>query len=306
MNRRFTGGLCRATLALGLATVVASASVGEDRESAPKKIRIGMVGTLFRDIPEPMIQVLMQPFGALMQTQTGMSGELIKVGSAENLGQQLAGDQVELGVFHGFEFAWARQKHPGLQPLMIAVNQQHHLRALLIVRKECAATSWADLKGKRLALPQGSREHCRLFLDRHCQELGRDTARFFSQIATPANVEEALDKVVDDAVEAAVVDNISLERFQRRKPGRFARLRTLAESEVFPAAVVAYRPGAINEELLQRFRTGMLNASDTALGRQLLTLWKLTGFEAVPADYDQTLKAIVKAYPPPKVPKSEK
>jgi ABC-type phosphate/phosphonate transport system substrate-binding protein len=306
MTRPTPAGLCRAALAFSLAIVLASAGVGADRASAPKTIRIGMVGTLFRDIPEPMIQVLMQPFGTLMQTQTGVSGELIKVGSAEKLGQQLADNQVELGVFHGFEFAWARQQHPGLQPLMIAVNQQHHLRALLVVRKESAAATWADLQGKRLALPKGTREHCRLFLERHCQELGCEAAHFFAEIATPANVEEALDKVVDDAVQAAVVDNISLERFQRRKPGRFARLKTLAESEVFPAAVVAYRPGAIDAELLQRFRTGMLNASDTALGRQLLTLWKLSGFEAVPADYETTLKAIAKAYPPPIGSKTEK
>jgi ABC-type phosphate/phosphonate transport system substrate-binding protein len=299
MDRRTRLGWRRAVPALLLTTAVVAVSAGEERASAPRTIRIGMVGSLFRDIPDPMIRVLMQPFGALMQTQTGVSGEIVKVGNAEKLGQELSTDQVELGVFHGFEFAWARQKHPELQPLMIAVNQQQHLRALLVVQKESGASAWADLQGKRLALPRGTREHCRLFLDRHCQQLGCAPAQFFSEIATPDNMEEALDKVVDDVVQAAVVDGLSLERYQRRKPGRFARLKTLAQSEVFPAAVVAYRPGAIDEELLQRFRKGMLNAQETALGRQLLTLWKLTGFEAVPGDYEKTLKAIAKAYPPP-------
>jgi hypothetical protein len=30
-----------------------------------------------------------------------------------------------------------------------------------------------------------------------------------------------------------------------------------------------------------------------------MTLWKLTGFEQVPSDYDQTLTEIVKTYPAP-------
>jgi hypothetical protein len=30
-----------------------------------------------------------------------------------------------------------------------------------------------------------------------------------------------------------------------------------------------------------------------------MTLWKLSGFEEVPPDYDQILLAIVKAYPAP-------
>jgi hypothetical protein len=41
-----------------------------------------------------------------------------------------------------------------------------------------------------------------------------------------------------------------------------------------------------------------MNANRTALGRQL-TLWRLTGFEQVPPDYDRTLTEIVKAYPSP-------
>ena len=43
----------------------------------------------------------------------------------------------------------------------------------------------------------------------------------------------------------------------------------------------------------------MMNANRTALGRRLMTLWRLTGFEQVPPDYDQTLADIVKAYPAP-------
>jgi hypothetical protein len=41
-----------------------------------------------------------------------VSGELVPCGDADNLGRQLMDDKVQLGVFHGIEFAWARQKYP--------------------------------------------------------------------------------------------------------------------------------------------------------------------------------------------------
>jgi ABC-type phosphate/phosphonate transport system substrate-binding protein len=294
-------GLRAAVVSLGVATALVASGFAEESLDRPKIVRIGLVGTLFRDIPEPMARALMQPFGALMQSQTGVSGELLQVRSAENLGKQLAGGQIEIGVFHGFEFAWARTRYPGLRPLMIAVNQQSHLRADLVVGRERGITSLADLEGKTIALPHGTREHCRLFLDRRCEASGRAVEKFFGRTTQPASIEDALDDVVDGVVQATVVDGVSLDAYKRRKPGRFARLQILQESEVFPAAVVAYQPGTLNEETLQRFRAGLLNAQQTALGRQLLVLWNLTAFETVPEDYERILATITKAYPPPGV-----
>jgi hypothetical protein len=73
----------------------------------------------------------------------------------------------------------------------------------------------------------------------------------------------------------------------------------IERSEVFPASVVAYRDGALELATLRRFREGLVNASQTPMGRQLLTLWKLTSFEPVPDDYAQTLANILRSYPPP-------
>jgi ABC-type phosphate/phosphonate transport system substrate-binding protein len=206
---------------------------------------------------------------------------------------------VQLGVFHGIEFGWARQKYASLRPLMIAINQQRYLRAFLVVRADQQISNWADLQDKALALPLQTREHCQLFLRRHCLELKKEPASFFSPITNPANVEDALDGVVNDTVKACVVDNVSYDSYKRRKPGRFAKLKIVQSSEVFPAAVIAFRPGSLNEATLRQFREGMINANRSALGRQLMTVWKLTGFEEVPHDYDQILLEIVKVYPAP-------
>jgi ABC-type phosphate/phosphonate transport system substrate-binding protein len=262
-------------------------------------VRIGLISSLFSDVPVATVMGMMQPLSALMEAQTGVSGELVACGDVDNLGQQLLDDKVQLGVFHGIEFGWARQKNPELRALVIAVNQQCTMRAHLVVRADSKITGLADVQDKTLALPQQTREHCHLFLRRRCLEYKKEPATFFSKITKPGNVEDGLDDVVDGIVHACVVDGMSLDCYKRRKPGRFAKLKIALSSENFPAAVVVFRPGILDEGTLNRFRDGLINANRTVVGRQLMTLWKLTGFEQVPQDYEQTLTEIVKAYPSP-------
>jgi ABC-type phosphate/phosphonate transport system substrate-binding protein len=279
---------------------LAVAAASEKEANIPTDgVRIAMVRTLFRDTPESLIRVMMQPFAALMESQTGLPGKLVSGGDAAKVGQMLAEDKVHIGVFHGVEFAWARQKYPEIKPLMIAVNQSRILQAFIVVRGDAAPASLADLKGKTLALPRCTREHCHLFLEHRCQECGLEPSGYFSTTTLPPTIEDALDDVVDNIVQAALVDGVGLKCYERRKPARFAQLKTIASSEIFPAAVVAYHPGTLDDATLTRFREGMINANKGALGRQFMTLWRLTAFEPVPTDYEQTLADILKTYPVP-------
>ena len=78
------------------------------------------------------------------------------------------------------------------------------------------------------------------------------------------------------------------------------RLRTLAESPAFPATVFVYDPRGADPQVLAKFRDSLLSANQTAEGKQTLTLWQLTAFQPVPADYEKLVSDIVKVYPPPK------
>ncbi len=262
-------------------------------------VRIGLVGSLFRDTPEPMVQMMVRPFKSLLEASTGVTGQVVAGGDAEALGRQIKDDQVQFGVFHGFEFAWARAKTPELKPLLIAVDQQRYLRALLVVRKDSPVASSADLQGKPIALPRLSREHCRLFLERRCERHGCKPDGCFQGVTATGDVDEALDAVVDGQTAAAIVDESALAAYGKLKPGRRNKLRTLQASEPFPCAVIAYVPGALPENLLDRFRDGMIGAKHNPKGRKLLELCRISRFEAVPGDYEQMLNDIARAYPPP-------
>src|SRR4051812_26542990 len=102
-----------------LAAVLLRFPAAAAESSPPRAVRIGLVGSLFRDTSEPMVKVMLGPFKALMESQTGARSELVVVKEVDGLGTQLNDGKVQLAVFHGFEFAWARLKYPELRPLMI-------------------------------------------------------------------------------------------------------------------------------------------------------------------------------------------
>jgi ABC-type phosphate/phosphonate transport system substrate-binding protein len=285
------GGLIVAVL--GLLT-----SKAEDAGAAPPtELRLGLVNSLFRDTPKAMIQILAQPLKTLMETQTGMAGQLESSADPQVLGKQLQDNQIDLAVFHGFEFAWARLKYPELQPLL-TINNPQHFQAHLIVARDSKYKSCADLKGKTVALPRRSREHLHLFLERRCAG-GKAAKEFFGKIARPTDAEDALDDVVEAMVPAALVDYGQLEAYRKAKPEQFAKLRVLLKSETFPTGVIAYHGGALNEDTVQRIRAGLISANQTKQGRELLTLCRMVGFESPPDDFNQTLAAFAKLYPPP-------
>jgi ABC-type phosphate/phosphonate transport system substrate-binding protein len=241
----------------------------------------------------------MQPFQSLIEQHTGLEGELALGGNPDRLGKQLVDGKFHLGVFHGFELAWARQRHPSLKPLVLALTKHPELHAYLVVRKECDARSLADLKGQAVAMPGCNRPHSLLFLERACQTEGKAPAQYFSRITKPSASERALDQVVDGEVRAALVDQAALDCYQEWKAARFAKLKIAVRSEPFPATAIAYCSDNLSEATAQRYRDGFLKANDTSQGQQVLVLCGIKTLKAVPSDYEEALAAIAKAYPPP-------
>jgi len=292
-------------LVAGLAGLMAGPrAIGEE----PKEVtvRIGLTDSLFRNNPEARLEKTARPFQSLLEAQSGLKGEVVSNIKPDDLAQQLTDGKVQIAIFQGFEFAWARQKDANLKPLMLAVNQQQHQRALILVRNDSAAASLADLKGKTIAVPRRGRENCQLFLDRRCKAIGKEPKDFFAKILTPNAAEEAVDAVVNGQVDAALTDTCFLDWYEKHKAARFARLKVVEKSEVFPATVVAYRAGAIDDATLRRLREGMVSAKDNPRGVELMTLCQMTSFDPVPDDYDKLLTEIAKAYPAPEKAKEKK
>ena len=270
------------------------------QDKDPDPIKIGMNESLFVDVSPFLVKLFAPSFNELCRDCTGFPTQMVQCGNPFQTTKQVRDGQLHFGVYQGVEFAWASQKYDDLVPLMVAINRHPNIKAHLVVKKDSAVTGFADLKGKDIAYPLKSKEHCRLFLERNCSDCGQcEPKTFFSQVTRPGGTERALDDVCSGTVQAAIVETVALESYESIKPGCFARLRVVKASERFPVGVIAYRKGNLSEATLAKFRTGMINANKNERTREMMNMYQITAFEPVPSDYAQTCADIARAYPPP-------
>ncbi len=285
-------------LLLGLPFSLISPAPAQVKSSDP--VRIGMNQSLFVDVSPILVKLFAPSFNDLCKQCTGFETQMVQSGDTFETTKQVRSGQLEFGVYQGVEFAWASQKNPDLVPLMVAINQHPNIRAHLVVRKDNTAVDFNSIKGKEIAYPKKSKEHCRLFLERNCADCGNcEPKTFFSEVTRPHSTETALDDVCSGKVAAAIVETVALDSYQAIKPGCFARLRVVKASERFPLGVIAYQKGRVSDATLSKFKDGMVAANKNERTREMMNVYQITAFEAVPADYAQTCADIVKAYPPP-------
>jgi ABC-type phosphate/phosphonate transport system substrate-binding protein len=282
---------------VALIVSLAFLAVGRAQKAKLKVLRIGSSGRLTAEAKGKEKSNL-ESLRSFIKDETDLDNEIIRQKNWQELADKMAKGQLALGVFHGYEFAWAQGKHARLKPLALAVNVYRYPVAYVVVRSDNPAKKFSDLSGKKLSLPETGQRYLRLFAEHECKALGKKLESFFAKVTTPDNIEDALDDVVDDKVQAAVADRASLEAYKERKPGRFKRLRPAAQSEPLPPVVVAYYDNVVDESTRERFRDGLLNAANKEKGKQMLELFRLTGFEKVPADFDKVLARTRKTYPP--------
>jgi len=290
------------TVPSALALVVclaASILTSAAEKSTSRRLAVGVPETFFRNLPPNIAKTLTGPLKQLLEIQTGVSTDLVMGEDHEALARQLKEDQAQVAVMHGFEYAWLRDKYPELKPLLVAVDEGRQLRAYLVTQADRKAKDMNDLAKTSLVLPPLTKQHCRLFLERHCRDVGKTPEELFSETKTAEELGLALDAVAYGKEGATVIDQEALNWYKERRPSRFAKLKVVAESELFPATVVVYREGAVPEAMLKKLHDGLMAAGRSADGKALLTVCRIASFEEVPRDYEQQLVAIRKAYPPP-------
>ncbi len=270
-------------------------------DKQPAKFDVLHIGTSGSLAPQkgPDETAAIETLKSFIKTEVGYTNEITEQKDWRELSDKLVAGQLQVGVFQGFEFAWAQEGKPGLKPLALAVNVYRYPVAYVVTRKDDPAKDFAGLQGHSLTIPALNLRFLNLFLDRQSQARGKKTDGFFSKVQSSPNIEEALDDVVDGKVQAAAVDRAGLEAYKRRKPGRFNQLKPVAHSPPFPPPVVAYYDNALDNATRERFIDGLVSANKKDTGSMLLTMFRLTSFEKVPPDFEQVLAEVRKAFPSP-------
>ena len=258
----------------------------------PDIVTFGIVDSLVADLTKGKKDFLKSEFTNLVNDFTTVKSSVFLGGDPLAAGQHLKDGKWHFGVFQGVEFARAQAKYPRLQPFMIATFKQPTLYALLIAKKGGNQTGFDDFKGKNVGVLD-AREHCRLFAEKGAG----GKADFFGKLSKSTNVEDTLDDVLLGKLDAAIVDNANFKVYKEIHPGRFEKLKVVMKSEYFPAPVIAYHSGALTEKTLNKLRDGMLRANKSEKGKEVMDTFRISSFATVPADYQQSLTSILKAYP---------
>jgi ABC-type phosphate/phosphonate transport system substrate-binding protein len=283
-------------LAILLAVCISTAN---EVQAKIKVLLVGQSGTFGTEGGDPKVEAANdKTLRDFIKEETGFDSETFRQKDWTELADKLSKGQLHVGVFQGYEFAWAQQKYPALKPLAIAVNVHRYLVASVIVKADNAAKSFADLQGLSLGEPLQDNRHVSLFLHHKCNAAGKRPADYFSKVTKYENLEEMLDSVFDGATQVAVADKSALESYERRKPGRFAKLRIIDSSQPFPPPVVVAHTAVLDKATLTRFHDGLLNANKTVRGQTTLNLFRVSRFAEIPDDFDKVLAETRKTYAP--------
>ncbi len=285
---------------LGVTIIAENSDAGKNAAA----VTIGLSKTFLQDQPKSVTDVATDDFRDVLKKTTKLDGVLNSTMGALEVADKLQLKKLDFGIFHGHEFAWARKKHPGLKPLLVAVNRKHAEQAFVVVNLRNSAKTLADLRGKIIDIPLGTNEPSRQYLAKLCREAkAKDPAALFASISKSKAIFDALDGVARDTAQAVIIDSVNLGYYKEvRGPVFEKNLRVLSQSELFPPAMIAYLPGKVDETTLKQFRDGLLTAHTVPEGRDLMRHWRIDAFEAVPNDFAKSVDSVLKRYPEPNTP----
>ena len=280
---------------LGLgAGLIALAAASAPAQTPPTMLKVGTTGTLAEGTSPSEEKGALDTLHKFIQSETGFDNQIIDHKGWRDLAERMEKGEDQIGVFPGFELAWAQEKYPKLKPLALAVNGQPYRQVFVVVRKDGKAKAIDDLKGKKIAVPKDAKSYALLVLESLAKKPAKE---FAGEVKVTDNAEDALDDLVDGVVNAALVERQAIDGFKRRKPARFAQLKDLDKSKPLPPATIVYYEGKLDGATLAKFRDGLVNANRKEKGRSLLTYFKLTGFMPPPRDFDTVLAETRKDYP---------
>jgi len=287
-------------LSLGLIVAANLCVVGVPAQQAKKadRLRIGTSANLAEE-NQASADTAGDTLRKFIKTETGLESDNDTTLDYAKIAELLDKGQLDVGVLQGYEFAWVHSQHKQLKPLAVAVNEKAYVYACVLVRKDSKITDFNGLKGKSVAIPHGT-PFLKVYVDGECKRREAAADAYFSKITHSDNAEDAVDDVVDKKVDAAVIQQVSLDAYKQRKPGRFSVVAEAAHSPAFPPTVIVFKEGALDPGKRKRFEDSLLGAHKKQQGKEMLTLFKLTSFQKAPADIDKVLVETLKAYPPPK------
>src|SRR5437762_1682777 len=126
--------------------------------------RVGTSGTLTSTTENAKEKGALESLRDFIKTETGMDNQIVRQKDWRELADKMSKKELDVGVFQGFEYAWAQEKHAGLKPLALAVNVHRYPVAYVVAKKDNKAADFAGLQGQSICLPNTGQRYLKLFI----------------------------------------------------------------------------------------------------------------------------------------------
>src|SRR4051812_16212125 len=147
LQRRLSRNSRRMVLALAILAMVPGAE-SFAQPARIERLRIGTTGTLTGDAESPKEKSARETLHQFIKDETGLENEVHRMKDWQELADKLAKGDLQLGVYQGYEFAWASAKQPKLKPLALGINVHRYPVAHVLAPSKSPATDFAGLEGQ--------------------------------------------------------------------------------------------------------------------------------------------------------------
>lgn len=262
------------------------------RAASHEPVKVALLESVFAGQDRDKVVEQIKPFAEIIQKDTKTEA-VFDVMSLSQVESEFKTGKIQLVILTGLEYSWLQAAYPEAKALLVASIDEGSTRTVVVTKESDAAKDLKDLSGAKVAIPDRIPFVSQYYLQ---ATLGQPLDKAFQQKKS-GNVDETLEEVLDGNARAAIVTGAGMEVFKERKPGRFKKLKAIHTSMDFPPATVMYNEKHADKDALAKFKDALLKSNEKPEGARVLTLYKLKGFEEVPAGFEQKVQEVAKAYP---------
>jgi ABC-type phosphate/phosphonate transport system substrate-binding protein len=272
-------------------------AAAEAAEVTPKVLRAGFLLSEFSEMDprdakaalELQARRVSRSLGYISDAQVTIFPNLQSMSVAVRRGE------LELVTMPSIEYLKLRKTTPLIPSFVASNNGGQGTRYVIITRKDSGIRSFADLKGRSLLLP---------FLASHAQDPGQlwlevlllkagngGRGSYFSQVKEAPRMFNGIMAVFLRQADAAVVTRQGLDTSRQLNP-QLAQLNVVAESRPLSDGVTCLNPRT-PENLRNRLYQELLRLNDTSEGRQMYTIFHVSGMTPFTAACLEGLEELV-------------
>jgi ABC-type phosphate/phosphonate transport system substrate-binding protein len=242
-----------------------------------RALTVGFSARVFPDVDQRDARIAMEMWTKELARVMGV-GFLSQTRIFTNTSELL--DAVKRGelsfvTLSAVEYVNVRDRAPMTPVIVNAVNAGKGRQYVLVVRKDSGIRSMPELGNRSIALLSSSRhELSHTWLDVQLMKTGNPGhASFFRQVKEVSSASQAIMGVFFKQSDAALVSRSSLETSRTLNPQIGQQLTVIAESKGLLGDICCI-PDMVDEKLKTVMKNATLHLHETAVGRQIFTLFQ--------------------------------